>query len=128
MTIPFYCIVIAFVLNYLSKMPLALAMAKSEGGYNNRHPRDQQAKLTGWGRRALAAHQNSFELTPIFAVSVITAHLFSANPEWLAIWSVVFVCSRVGYHALYIADIHVLRSLIWTAGCASITANFILAA
>ena len=77
MTYPFYCMAAAFLLTYLTKAPLAMAMAKeSESGYDNRNPRDQQARLSGWGKRSLAAHQNSFEVTPVFAAAVIAAYLF----------------------------------------------------
>ena len=45
----------------LFKAPLAFAMNKL-GGYDNRHPRAQQAQLKGFGARALAVHQNSILL------------------------------------------------------------------
>ena len=48
MTYTFYCLAAAFLLTYLTKLPLAMAMAKEgESGYDNRNPRDQQACLTG---------------------------------------------------------------------------------
>jgi len=40
-------------------------------GYNNSHPREQQSKLTGFGARALTAHQNAFESLIIFAPAVL---------------------------------------------------------
>lgn len=128
MTYPFYCLLAAIILIYLSKVPLAMAMAKEGGkGYDNRHPRDQQARLTGWGARALAAHQNSFEITPLFAVAVITAHLFQADPWWSALWAALFVGSRVVYLVLYLSDINLLRSLVWTVGLVCCVALFVLA-
>ena len=127
MTFPFYCVAAAFLLNYLSKVPLAHAM-NQESSYDNRHPRDQQARLTGWGRRALAAHLNSFEITPIFAVSVIVAHLFQADPSSMNTWAAVFVGSRIVYHILYMANIHVARTSIWGVGALAVAANFYLAA
>ena len=56
MNILIICLFIAMLLPYLAKMPVAVAMAKL-GGYDNAHPRAQQAKLTGFGARALAGHQ-----------------------------------------------------------------------
>jgi uncharacterized MAPEG superfamily protein len=128
MTYPFYCLFAALLLVSLSKIPLAIAMLKEgDKGYDNRHPRDQQARLTGWGRRALAAHQNSFEITPVFAAAVITAHLFQADAYWSAVWAAVFVLSRVLYVILYIRDVNVLRSLVWTTGLVCCVALFVLA-
>jgi len=128
MTYPFYCLLAAIILVYLSKAPLVLAMAKEgEKGYDNRHPRAQQARLTGWGARALAAHQNSFEITPIFAVAVITAHLFQADPWWSAMWAALFVVSRVLYILFYLRDLNLLRSTVWTVGLVCCIALFVLA-
>ncbi len=129
MTYTFYCMAAAFLLTYLTKLPLAMAMAKEcESGYDNRNPRDQQARLTGWGRRILAAHQNSFEITPVFAAAVITAHLFQADAYWSAVWALVFLVSRVLYIIFYIRDVNHLRSLVWMIGMASCIALFVLAA
>lgn len=128
MTYPFYCLFAAIILVYLSKAPVAMAMAKEGGkGYDNRHPRAQQARLTGWGARALAAHQNSFEITPIFGLAVITAHLFQANPWWSAMWAALFVASRVIYVLLYLRDINLMRSTVWGVGLVSCIALFVLA-
>jgi len=62
------CVLIAVLLPYLAKAPLALAMSK-ESRYDNHYPRSQQARLTGFGARALAAHQNSFESLIIFSAA-----------------------------------------------------------
>jgi uncharacterized MAPEG superfamily protein len=103
------------------------ANKESEQGYDNRNPRKQQARLSGWGARALAAHQNGFEITPVFAAAVITAHLFQADAYWSAMWAAIFVASRVFYIILYLADRNILRSTLWTAGLVCCVALFVLA-
>ena len=129
MTYPFYCMAAAFVLTYLTKLPLTIAMAKEgESGYDNHNPREQQARLTGWGCRSLAAHQNSFEVTPVFAVAVITAYLFQADAYWSALWASIFLASRILYIFLYIKDFPLMRSTVWTIGMAACIALFVLAA
>ena len=35
-----------------------MAMAQLPEGYDDKNPRDQQARLSGWGKRALPAHAN----------------------------------------------------------------------
>ncbi len=129
MTYTFYCLAAAFLLTYLTKLPLAMAMAKEgESGYDNRNPRDQQARLTGWGRRSLAAHQNSFEVTPLFAAAIITAYLFQADAYWSAVWATIFLISRILYIFFYIRDVNLMRSTVWMVGIASCIALFVLAA
>ena len=116
MTTPLICAVIAFLLTYLSKIPLAMAMAKEGKGYDNKNPREQQARLTGWGKRALAAHQNSFEVTPLFASSVFVGHLTQGNAAWSANLAVVFLVSRVFFTYFYLANLDYLRSAAWGVG------------
>jgi uncharacterized MAPEG superfamily protein len=129
MTYPFYCMIAAFALVYLSKIPLGIAQNKEgDRGYDNRNPRAQQARLSGWGARALAAHQNGFEITPIFAAAVITAHLFQADAYWSAVWAATFVLARLLYLAAYLVDKNLLRSLLWTVGLVCCIALFVLAA
>ncbi|MBX3190833.1 MAG: MAPEG family protein [Labilithrix sp.] len=116
---PLLCLPIAFALIYLPKIPLSMAMAREPEGYDNAHPRDQQAKLTGWGRRAAAAHANAFESFPPFAAGVLAVTVTGASPHWAAILSVAYVVSRALYAGAYIAGVSTVRSLIWTIGFAS---------
>jgi uncharacterized MAPEG superfamily protein len=51
MTIPFICVGVAFLLIYFPRLFVIAAQARQPEGYDNRNPRDQQARLTGWGRR-----------------------------------------------------------------------------
>lgn len=119
MTTPLFCVLIAFLFNYLSKIPLAMAMAKEGKGYDNKTPREQQARLQGWGRRAWAAHYNSFEVTPLFAACVFVGHLTQGNAFWSTILAVTFLVSRVVYTYLYLANRDALRSLVWFIGILS---------
>lgn len=125
MTIPFYCVFAAFILIYLAKIPVGMSMAKL-GGYDNRNARDQQAKLTGAGKRALAAHLNSFEGFPIFAAAVIIAHLKGANPDTSSTLAILYVVSRVAYIAAYVGDRPTLRSSVWFVGMLAIGGLFFI--
>ena len=108
------CLFIACLLPYLSKMPLAIAQARHPTGYDNNHPRQQQAELTGFGARALAAHQNSFESLIIFSAATLTALATDHTSETIQYLAITYVVSRVVYHALYLLDWATLRSIIWT--------------
>lgn len=115
MSLPFWCVFISALLIFLAKAPLARAMNK-EGGYDNHHSRAQQARLTGFGARALAAHQNSFEIFPLFAAGVLMAQVAQAQGVLIDALAVTFVLSRVFYLICYWADLHWQRSLIWAVG------------
>jgi len=115
-TIPFVCLLVAFLLIPLSKAPVAVAMGREKEGYDNKNPRDQQARLTGWGRRALGAHHNTIEAFPGFAAGVLAAHAGGASPSTANALAVTFVVARVIYPALYIANVDKARSLVWTVG------------
>lgn len=117
MTLPFWCVFISAALIFLSKIPVAKAM-NAEGGYDNHHPRAQQARLTGFGARALAAHQNSFEAFPLFAVGVLMAHVTQTQGALVNLLAITFVLARVLYLVLYWLDLHWQRSLVWIVGLA----------
>jgi uncharacterized MAPEG superfamily protein len=115
MAIHLWCVVAAWVLVYAGKLPVAMAMQKA-GGYDNHHPRTQEAALTGWGARSLAAHLNGFETFAPFAVAVLVAHISGASTGLVDTLAVLFIVSRVFYVGFYLADLAALRSTVWTIG------------
>lgn len=115
MDVHLWCIVAAWFLVYLSKVPVVAAMARA-GGYDNHHPRAQQAQLTGWGARALASHLNGFETFAPFAAAVLVARLAGGPMPIVDGLAVVFVASRLLYVACYLADWSSLRSTVWGVG------------
>ena len=112
MTTLLICLFIAMLLPYLAKGPVAVAMAKA-GGYDNAHPRDQQSKLTGFGARAVAGHQNAFESLLIFGLAVVTVIATNSVNETAVIFAIVHVVARIAYQVLYLIDKGTLRSLSW---------------
>jgi uncharacterized MAPEG superfamily protein len=92
MSIPFWCVFISALLIYVARMPVGKAM-KEQGGYNNHLPRQQQTQLTGYGARALAAHQNSIEAFILFAVGVLMAHT-TQTAGWLIDALAIILSSR----------------------------------
>ncbi|PKL96464.1 MAG: hypothetical protein CVV18_01620 [Gammaproteobacteria bacterium HGW-Gammaproteobacteria-8] len=116
MSIALLCLLFAAVLILLTKVPVAMAMARMPGGYDNHHPRAQQARLEGFGARALASHQNMLEAFPVFAAGLLAALVSGADGHWTTLLALAFVAARVVYTILYLADFHLLRSLSWGAG------------
>ncbi|HEX7665865.1 MAG TPA: MAPEG family protein [Polyangiaceae bacterium] len=125
MTTAFWCVAAAFVLIYLTRLPVSFAQLKT-GKFDNNHPRDQQAKLEGWGRRAVAAHMNGFEGFAGFAASVFVAHLAHGNEHTAGLLAITYVVARVIYVALYIGNVATLRSAVWTVGLVATFGLFVL--
>ncbi len=118
MTILISCLIAAAFLPFLAKVPVAIAMNK-DGGYDNQHPRSQQARLTGFGSRALAAHQNAFESLMIFAPAVLLAIATEHTGQIICALAAAHVCLRLAYHLCYLANVGTLRSVVWTLATAA---------
>lgn len=115
MDILIYCLIVAALLPYLGKIPLAIAMHKA-GGYDNRNPRLQQARLEGFGARALAAHQNAFESLIVFSAAIVTALATQTINPYVQVLAVLHCIARVFYLAFYLLDMDKLRSSVWFVG------------
>jgi uncharacterized MAPEG superfamily protein len=131
MTIAYFCIIVACLL------PVVCAgIAKSkgfgrprrEGGFDNQHPREWLAKLTGWQARANAAQANSFEALPLFLAGVLVAHQLHAPQGSVNALAMAFIAVRLAYIGSYLADKAVLRSIAWAAGVAISVALFFIGA
>ena len=115
MSIPFWFVFISALLIFIARVPVAKAM-KEQGGYDNQLPREQQARLTGLGARALAGHQNSFEAFMLFSAAVLMAHTTQTQGLLIDTLAIVFVCARIVFLLCYWADRALQRSLAWVVG------------
>ncbi|SEK51731.1 Uncharacterized conserved protein, MAPEG superfamily [Colwellia chukchiensis] len=125
MTTLIVCLFIATLLPILAKVPVAMSMHRLSG-YDNHHPRAQQAKLTGIGARALAAHQNAFESLAIFAPAVLLAIATNNTGIMIEQLAISHVIARLLYHVAYILDWALFRSFIWALGMISAFSIFVL--
>jgi len=125
MTTLIICLFIAAILPIIAKIPVAIAMHKL-GRYNNNHPRAQQTELTGFGARALAAHQNAFESLIVFAPAVLLAIATKNTGIIIEQLAITHVVARVLYNIAYLMDIATIRSLIWAVGIISALAIIFL--
>lgn len=118
MTILIYCLIAALAIPYIGKIPIAYAMNQL-GGYDNHYPREQQSKLTGFGARALAAHQNGFEALIVFTPAVLLAIATNNISETIQYLAITHVIARIAFHLLYLANIALMRSISWfiAIGC-----------
>ncbi|MBU6212687.1 MAG: MAPEG family protein [Gammaproteobacteria bacterium] len=102
-------------------MPIVCAgIAKvGPGRYDNRNPRDWQAKQQGYRARAYAAQQNCWEALAVYVAALVAAFIGNVPLETLALIAGIFAASRVAYLACYLADLATLRSLVWLVGFGS---------
>jgi uncharacterized MAPEG superfamily protein len=120
MTTAFWCVLAAGLLPYAATLA-----AKSGRRFDNRDPRAWLAAQSGWRARANAAQLNSFEAFPLFAAAVLVAHVTGAPQPRVDLLALVFVAARVMYLAVYIADLALVRSLVWFVGTGSAVAIFV---
>jgi uncharacterized MAPEG superfamily protein len=116
MSVELWCLFLAGLLHTVTKMPLAKAQGAAPGGYDNHNPREQQAALTGWGRRALAAHENQIESFPLFAAGVLVAVAAGVGSPLVGYLAVAYIAARLLYLYLYLKDVSTPRSLAWGVG------------
>lgn len=129
MSFPLWCLFFAALMLVFTKIPVAMAMARSsDKGYDNAHPRAQQQQLTGWGARAMAAHANMFEAFPLFAAAVLVVQVSGSIGMLANVLAGLFIVARVLYTLLYLADRPTLRSLVWGVGFVSCLIMLVLPA
>ena len=122
MSIANTCVLIAAVLPVITMGAAKAATAgkrRSEGGYDNNHPRDWVAKQSGWKARAAAAQNNGFEALPLFAFAVLAAQMAQLDQGRTDHLAMAFIGIRLVYTVMYLANLASLRSLVWFAGLAT---------
>jgi uncharacterized MAPEG superfamily protein len=130
-TVPFptpivllYSIAIASVLIYLPF--LLVAYGRFQIGLEAlSKPRALVDKLPEFVQRANAAHQNAFETFSTFSIAALMGYvtgLESTSAAWAAI---AFVIARTFYPVFYVANIPLLRSLMFGIGSISTATLFV---
>jgi uncharacterized MAPEG superfamily protein len=125
LTIAYWCVLVA------AFMPIVCAGISKWGRdsqYNNKRPREWERTLQGYRARANAAQANCWEALPFFAAAVIIAHQLQAPQASINALSLSFIAARVIYISMYLANQHMLRTLVWIAGMAISVWIFLLAA
>lgn len=117
MTVPFLCLFIVVVLPYLLAPVAGYFKTKQLESYDNKEPRTQAAALSGAGARSVAAQENAWEAVAVFTAAVTVNHLKGdADPGTSAMLAQGFVAARVLHGVLYVANLDILRSLVFMAG------------
>ena len=125
MTIAFWCVLMVGLMPYA-----VVSIAKWDKTYLQHidQPREWEAKLSGKGARAHAAHLNSFEAFPLFAAAVIIAAFCKAPQGIVDVIAVLFVLTRIVYVWCYVSNRARMRSMVWMNGLAYCIFLFMVAA
>ena len=106
-----YSIVGAAILIYLPY--LLVAFARVQVGYDLSAPRAMFDKLPPYAQRATWAHENSFEAFMVFAAAALMAYVTGVNSPQGVNAAIAFLIARLLYSIFYIANIPLLRSLMF---------------
>ncbi|RMQ46611.1 hypothetical protein ALQ04_04389 [Pseudomonas cichorii] len=124
MTVAFWCVLVAIMLPFICA-GIAKVASGSYSSRNNHDPRGFLDKLEGFPKRAHAAQLNGYEITPAFAAAVIIAHVAgNAQLVTIDVLAVLFVTSRLLYIIFYMADLAIMRSIVWLIGLGLIIGLF----
>jgi len=91
-------------------------IAKMAGGFkarDNHNPREFLAQTKGVAARANAAQQNSFESLPLFIAAVLMAEYMVVPQGIIMTLGLAYLVLRVIYGICYLANLAMLRSIIW---------------
>jgi uncharacterized MAPEG superfamily protein len=119
MATPLWCLLIVALLPYVLSFSGGYFRMREFGSIDNKHPRLQQAAMKGIGARAMGAQQNAWEALGFF--TAVVAVLFLANPTaargaTAANLALVFLATRVVHPIAYLANVDILRSLVFLIG------------
>jgi uncharacterized MAPEG superfamily protein len=91
-------------------------LAKSTPKYDNVNPRQYLGNLKGWRQRAWHAHLNCWEALALLIAALVTAWHAGVPAARIDELATIFVAARVLHGLFYLANIAVLRTLVWFVG------------
>ena len=95
---------------------LAVGYARVTNDYDIGAPRAMFDKLPEWAKRATWAHQNSWEAFAIFTAAALMAYVAGVDSDTARLQVIVHVVARLLFSVFYIANIPLLRSLMFAIG------------
>lgn len=97
-----------------------VAYARITNDFDMSTPRAMFDRLPDYGKRATWAHQNSFEGFILFTAAAVMVYISGHSSEYTNLLVVGFLGSRFLYSVGYIADIPILRALMWAVSMTAI--------
>ncbi len=125
MTTAYWCVLIIIVLPYL-----LVAIARLPGLTLERNliPRLVSEEFSGFKQRTYWAHMNALEIIAPFSAAVIIAHLTSVSQATVDTLALTFIAFRIAHALSYMANLGVLRTIMFGGGMICIVVLFVKAA
>ncbi|MEM6613199.1 MAG: MAPEG family protein [Cyanobacteria bacterium P01_C01_bin.72] len=98
---------------------LVVGWGRLKLGYDQSAPRAMFDKLPDYAKRATWAHQNSFEALTIYGLAALMAYATGVDSDWARIAAIAFLIARLLYSVFYIANVPLLRSMMFALGSLS---------
>lgn len=76
--------------------------------------------------RAARAHANTNESIAAFALFALAGMFSAAMPEWLNLFSVIYIISRIGHMLFYYANHKLMRSLSFACSLLALLGMFVV--
>lgn len=121
MTTEFQALGLSIILGLAQLMLATLLAIKARGHSWAFSPRDAAIEpLKGIAGRVDRAFYNFLETFPLFATAVLMAHAMDVHSALTAWGAGLYFWARVVYLPVYLAGIHVVRTLTWFVSIAGI--------
>ena len=95
---------------------LVVVIAKADRKLDIARPRDVHEHQTGIRKRAYGAHLNGMEALPLFLTALFVATQRGVDLDLLNTTATAWIGVRVFYTIAYLANLWMIRPLIWAAG------------
>ena len=95
---------------------LAVGYARVANDYDMGAPRAMFDKFPDWAKRATWAHQNSWEAFAIFTAAALMAYVSGLDTDTARVQVIAHVVARLLFSVFYIANIPLLRSMMFAVG------------
>lgn len=125
MTTAFWCVLIVIFLPIVLALMGRLPTFTFEG---NLKPRIVSESFTGVQQRIYWAHQNALEVVAPFAAAVIIAHQLGVAQDTIEALALTFIGFRLAHVVAYVANLGVVRTLMFIGSMGCILALFLAAA
>ncbi|HEY9035008.1 MAG TPA: MAPEG family protein [Pseudomonadales bacterium] len=100
---------------------------QQHGEVDNKQPREQNARLTGAGARAVAAQANAWEALMVYVAALLAVTVSGVPVEKYASLTLLLLLARIAHAVSYIANLDIIRSLVFLAGYGICIYMFVLA-
>ena len=124
MTTAYWCVLITIILPYVW---VAIARFPGLTLQRNLIPRIVSDDLTGVRQRSYWAHLNALEVVAPFATAVVIAHVLNAPQETIDTLALIFIAFHIGHALAYMANLGVLRTILFAGGFACVIGLFFAA-